>query len=396
MSQNVQSVAFYLPQFHSIPENDSWWGEGFTEWTNVRRATPQFSEHKQPRTPVHPPGYYSLLDDNVVRGQCDSALSAGLSGFIYYHYWFDGHRLLERPLDARLADDHPMPFAICWANENWTRRWDGKDHEVLMPQTYQEGWIEKVFDSFLPYLLDPRYMRSDGKAILLVHRAAQLPSPRQVTTTWRRLAAEAGVGELHLVAAETQSRMNPTRMGFDAIAEFPPVGDATFNSRFRGRPKGLVPGFTGRLLDYQAVSRRYMGRKHKVRTHPGVMPSWDNTPRRMRAATVLMNASPRAYANWLEKAVTREAMQPGPRLIFINAWNEWAEGAYLEQDDQWGSAYLDATRQVLARSLDTLHLPAHTEVAVDGRAPLRMVAHLLAASIKLRSRAISSSLRWQK
>jgi lipopolysaccharide biosynthesis protein len=345
-SQRPVTAAFYLPQFHPIPENDGWWGEGFTEWRNVARANPLFDGHHQPARPDTPFGEYSLLDPDVVAWQTELAAAHDVDAFIYYHYWFDGQRLLEQPLDMYLKTDLPHGFAICWANENWTRRWDGKQHDVLMGQRYDDSTPLEVFASFVPYLSDPRYLRLDGRAVVMVHRADQLPEPAAYAGAWRAEAVRLGLGELWLVASETTHGLHPRVLGFDAIAEFPPVGDSTLGTLLRRRPANVVNGFKGRLHSYQRLMDAYLARSQPdfVR-HPCVVPRWDNTARRGENATCFVGASPRAYSDWLRCAREREAALRGSTgLVLINAWNEWAEGAYLEPDDRYGMAYLEATR----------------------------------------------------
>lgn len=340
------TIAFYLPQFHPIPENDEWWGAGFTEWTNVGRATPMYAGHRHPLRPVGPYGEYDLRDPEVISWQTDTAMSAGIDAFCYYHYWFDGKRLLESPLDAYLNTSLQMPFLICWANENWSRRWDGKSRQILLGQRYDQDTATAVFNSFLPYLQDSRYLRFHDRAVLLVHRADHLPKPREYADTWRRLARDVGVGELWIVASETSRGLVPSKLGFDAIAEFPPVGDSNLKTAAIRPPRGLVTNFQGRLLRYDKLSAQYLRRRDPdfVR-HRGLVPRWDNTARRGTKATILLASSPARYAQWLSGARMLEAAaRPEGGLVFINAWNEWAEGAYLEPDEQYGDEYLRATR----------------------------------------------------
>lgn len=341
------TVAFYLPQFHPIPENDEWWGAGFTEWTNVRRAMPLFLDHEQPARPVGPHGEYSLLDPAVVPWQVDLALQHDVDAFCYYHYWFDGKRLLERPLDSYLATDLRMPFCICWANENWSRRWDGKSREVLIGQRYAPETPNDVFDSFLPYLSDSRYLRSDGKLVLLVHRVRSLPDPMNFADVWRERARQQGLGELWLVANETTAGLDPRRFGFDAVAEFPPVGDSGLTTTLLRPPEALHERFRGRLLSYDRLMLSYLSRrKPDFPRHRGLVPRWDNTPRRLLRSTVCVGSSPASYGRWLAAARASErAARPDGGLVFINAWNEWAEGAYLEADRMYGQEYLRATRR---------------------------------------------------
>lgn len=339
-------VAFYLPQFHAIPENDTWWGEGFTEWTNVRKARPSFIGHDHPRVPSDL-GYYDLAIGSTMADQVAMARSAGVTAFCMYFYWFQGRRLLERPLEAlRTTPDIDFPYCICWANENWTRRWDGKEHEVLMGQRYDTRTASEVFDAFLPHLVDQRYLRVDGKAVVVVHRADQIPDASRLAGVWRSRAAAEGVGDLHLVASETTPGLDPRALGFDASAEFPPVGANDLRALQWRPPAGLNREFRGRLMSYRRLRDRYVSRlEGPFVRHRGVMPAWDNTARRGLAATVYLGSSPEAYRTWLQLALRAEGRaRDAEGLVFINAWNEWAEGAYLEPDASHGRDWLFATR----------------------------------------------------
>jgi hypothetical protein len=355
-------VAFYLPQFHPIPENDQWWGAGFTEWTNVRRARPLFSGHDQPGRPSGPFGEYSLLDRNVVEWQVGLAGANGVDAFCYYHYWFDGKRLLEQPLDNYLTSSLSMPFCISWANENWSRRWDGKDREVLIAQRYDRDTPQAFFDSVMPYLADRRYLRVDDRAVLLVHRVDHLPDPRLFAQTWRRRARAEGLGELWLVASETSYPLDPRSLGFDAVAEFPPVGDNNLRSAALRPPAALDRRFRGRVLSYDRLASYYMKRaRPPFCRHRGLVPRWDNTARRGLNGTVFVGGGPKSYAQWLEFAREQEAADRGANgMIFVNAWNEWAEGAYLEPDCRFYNQYLDATRASGAaiESVTNVQLPS--------------------------------------
>lgn len=348
MSENSarpRTIAFYLPQFHRIAENDAWWGDGFTEWTNVTRARPAFDGHDQPRVPTEL-DYYDLSDPSVMHEQTELARSNDVDAFCFYFYWFGGKRLLERPLDDFLASGPDMPFCLSWANESWTRRWDGKDREVLIEQRYDANAIDAAFEALLPYLRDPRYLRVNGGAVVLVHRAEAIPDPRGLASSWRTQAARAGIGPLHLVATETVQGIRPDDLGFDAVAEFPPVGANTLSSAWQKPLRGLAKGFRGRLLSYERIARNFSSRTAAdyVR-YSGVMPGWDNSARRGRNATIYVGSSPARYSEWLASARMREQRLRGANgLVFINAWNEWAEGAYLEPDATFGNAYLSATR----------------------------------------------------
>lgn len=341
-NQRPRLIAFYLPQFHEIPENNAWWGDGFTEWTNVRNAKPLFDGHDHPRQ-AGSLGEYDLTQAPIKAAQSELAMSAGIDGFCMYFYWFDGNRLLERPVDQWRADSRLLPYCLSWANEAWTRRWDGKDHDVLMPQTYPEGFEARFFADALPHFRAPHYITHDGKPVLVVHRADLIPSPKSFSARMRSLAVAEGLAGLYLVAAETKRGIKAERLGFDATAEFPPVGANTFSSAYLRPLKGLRSNFNGRLMSYDAIARRYMRRRtaRGVR-HPGVMPGWDNTARRGSSATVYVGATPTMFRSWVNTAKSREFQARGrDGFVFINAWNEWAEGAYLEPDRSNGTAYLD-------------------------------------------------------
>lgn len=340
----TRTIAYYLPQFHSIPENDEWWGEGFTEWVNVRRAKPQFASHLHPRV-AGTLGEYDLLDRDVHREQTRLAREAGVDAFCMYFYWFGGTRLLEQPIDAWREDDSLLPYCLSWANESWTRRWDGKSRSVLIDQDYGDGYEERVFADLLPHFRAPHYLKHDGKPILLVHRATMIPDPGAFADKLRALSIDAGFPGLHIVASETTPGVDPGSLSFDAAAEFPPVGANTLASAQLRPLRGVSRGFRGRLMSYPRMAARFERRAAAthVRYH-GVTPGWDNTARRQQAATVYVGASPQRYAAWLATARRREAALRGDDgLVFVNAWNEWAEGAYLEPDREHGHDYIAAT-----------------------------------------------------
>jgi lipopolysaccharide biosynthesis protein len=386
------TAAFYLPQFHQIPENDEWWGDGFTEWTNVRRARPLFDGHTHPISPTSPIGEYDLTDTTSIAWQVQAAQANDVDAFVYYHYWFAGKRLLERPLDMYLDSEHDMPFAICWANENWSRRWDGKDRELLLAQNYDDDSARAVFESFLPYLQDQRYLRLDGKLLLLVHRVDHLPVARRYSDVWRQLATEAGLGELWLVASETVAGLNPGAYGFDAVAEFPPVGDNNLGTVVPRRPSGTSKNFRGRIGSYERLARRYMNRRlPDFPVHRGLVPRWDNTARRGEAATVFIESSPALYGKWLSAARTSEQEARGSGgVVFINAWNEWAEGAFLEPDATFGDRYLRATRWDWEP--DSIDFDARSAQA-RGSLNVRGVATASAASLRNSFRSLIGGMR---
>ncbi len=269
----------------------------------------------------------------------------GVDGFCMYFYWFNGQRLLERPTNAWREDPTLLPYAISWANESWTRRWDGKSRSVLVSQDYEQGFARRLFDDLLPHFRAPHYLQQDGKPILLVHRAEQIPDAPGFARAMQTMARASGMSGLHLVASETTPGLRPAAVGFDAVAEFPPVGANTLATAQLTPLRGVAQGFRGRLMSYDKLAGHFAARSTTGFTrYRGVTPSWDNTARRRNAATVYVGSSPMKYAEWLAHAQVAETRERGEQgLVFVNAWNEWAEGAYLEPDAQLGDDYLRAT-----------------------------------------------------
>jgi lipopolysaccharide biosynthesis protein len=358
-SPTMRTIAFYLPQFHPIPENDEWWGPGFTEWRNVAKARPLFPGHYQPHLPGDL-GFYDLRVPEVREAQAALAREHGISGFCYYHYWFNGRRVLERPFAEVLASGKPdFPFCLCWANENWTRVWDGGEKNVLLQQHYSAEDDLAHIRSLIPALADPRYIRVDGRPLLLVYRTELLPEPARTAERWRAEAAKAGVGDLYLARVENfVSGIDPASVGFDAAVEFAPLGAQVGKVKFRGamhrslaRMGLLSQAYTeNRVSTYRALMAGML-----AKPDPGfkrfrcVTPMWDNTARRRTGATVYTGSTPELYETWLGEVArqTIAKFPPDEQIVFVNAWNEWAEGCHLEPDLQWGHRYLEATKTAL-------------------------------------------------
>lgn len=346
----VRLIAFYLPQFHTIPENDEWWGKGFTEWTNVRPASAMFEKHYQPHVPGEL-GYYDLLNSSVQARQVELAKLYGIGGFCFYTYWFGGQLLLEKPVENYLNDQSlDLPFCLCWANENWTRRWDGKEDEILMEQKYSPESDLEFIRYVSHYMRDERYIRINGRPLLIVYRPSLLPSARETARRWRLWCQQNGIGDIYIAYTQSFDMVDPDEYGFDAAIEFPPNNTPTLN--VTKSIKSHKSNFGCTVYDWRAFvlnSRKYFKPNYKL--FRGVCPSWDNTARRKKNATIYVNSSPQGYMEWLRNAVTETCSRiddPDERLIFVNAWNEWAEGAHLEPDQKYGYAYLDATRLALS------------------------------------------------
>lgn len=349
----MELAALYLPQFHQIPENDEWWGEGFTEWTNVRRARPLFRGHQQPVTPGEL-GYYNLLDPSVRERQAELAREAGVTSFCYWHYWFAGREILERPLQEVLASRAPdFPFFVGWANQSWTGIWHGLSNRVLIEQTYPGPEDDQQhFDSLLPAFRDTRYVRVNGRPVFLVFRPTELPSPREFVERWQAMATAAGLPGLYLVAwieGRPWGSQYTTHHadGFDAglYVEFPFTHTAS--TRLRNRLIQIFP---------RLGPQRYRFRDHLPQpreeidgvVHPCVQPNWDNTPRSSRRGVVARHSSPEAFATHVREALEREidrTPHEHERLVVIKSWNEWAEGNYVEPDRRYGRGWLTALRR---------------------------------------------------
>jgi GT2 family glycosyltransferase len=350
-STQPRVIALYLPQFHPFPENDKWWGAGFTEWTNVAKAKPNFVGHYQPRLPADL-GYYDLRLPEIMAKQAEMAKQYGVGGFCFYYYWFDGKRLLERPIEQLLLNKSiDFPFCVCWANENWTRRWDGQEHDVLMAQAHSAEDDKAVILDLIRYFKDERYIKIDGKPLLVVYRVTLFPDFKATAALWRNVCVEEGIGEIYIAMVESfdlvHTKTNPNQFGCDAAIEFPPQGLADQKA-----PSGEIinPEFVGAVADYKSLAIRYATREQPAYTRfMGAMPGWDNTARRQNNSFCFEHPTPGAFQAWLEEIFEQTRLQHygDERVVFINAWNEWAEGAYLEPDKRFGHGYLEAVKNAL-------------------------------------------------
>lgn len=351
---NHKLIAFYLPQYHPIPENDKWWGKGFTEWRNVEKALPSYDGHNQPRRPTDL-GFYDLRVDDIRYEQAELAKKFGVDAFCYYHYWFDGKTMLDLPLNRLIESDVDFPFCICWANENWTRSWDGLNKDVLLPQTYNDSVMKQYPHDVYKYLADDRYLRFNGKPIFLIYKIMDIPKPKKTIEYWRKVWKDLGIGEVHIAAVRSfpnQDQVAIADLGVDAFVDFPPHSIAPYVT-----PASVetVDGFEGFIYNYKDAVEGDLNRyEHEDSTdvHRGVMGAWDNTARRGKRAHLTYGASPITYRSWLRRSLVQDAARnPNrERLTFINAWNEWAEGTYLEPDQRYGIGFLEATRSARALS----------------------------------------------
>ena len=367
MSKKARVIAFYLPQFHPIPENDEWWQPGFTEWTNVAKARPLYRGHRQPHIPGEL-GFYDLRLPETRIAQAQLAREHGIEGFCYWHYWFAGRRIIERPFNEVLDSGQPeLPFCLAWANETWSGVWHGRPDRVLVEQTYpgKSDYLAH-FNAVLPAFVDDRYMRVDGKPLFLVLRPDSIPDARAFTDLWRREAEKAGLPGLYFVGF-TRENKAPADYGLDGRL---PMGwpDKPSNSRLErfimkktGRTIQQLRTATAvklrlgkpgpRVIDYERVFRQAYAGELDAGSYPVVYSNWDNTPRSGRRGYVFERSTPETFAKFLAEAIDQVSPRSSDcRMVFVKSWNEWAEGNYLEPDAEWGRGYLEAVREVVRQN----------------------------------------------
>jgi lipopolysaccharide biosynthesis protein len=357
-NSDTRLVAMYLPQFHPVKENNEAWGKGFTEWSNVTTGQSRFIGHQQPILPKDL-GFYDLRLESNIKEQIDLAKKYGIYGFGFYYYWFSGRKLMEKPLISFLQHkDWDFNFAICWANENWTKRWDGRDSEVIIAQEYLDDDPLNFIKDVEHILLDKRYIREDGKPILMVYRASELKDPRKYSTVWREYFREHHKQELQLVSFLSFDDQDPREYGFDAALDFAPLSAFFKSHQFENnqfpfidvKQKLLDINFGGVVADYRTIAlNKKLDKVFDFPTYQSITPSWDNEARKKSKGFVYQNSSPDLYARWLGRLIEQETAKKEEPLLFINAWNEWAEGAMLEPSVHLGHAALNRTAEVLAK-----------------------------------------------
>lgn len=373
--KGTKLITFYLPQFHTIPENDKWWGEGFTEWTNVRKAQPLFQGHDQPRIPLH--GEYNLLDDNIKIWQAELAKQYGIFGFCYYHYWFkDGRQLLEKPAEQMLANKAvDLPFCFCWANENWSKNWDGGNHEVIMEQDYgtKSDW-EKHFQYLLSFFRDERYITIDGKPLLVIYKPEQIIDLYQMTNYWKKRAIDKGFPGLCLAFQFPtyysdmyyRSDIFDYRIGFEPVharnlSTMKPGTSAKVNllrkifgenavsfyrkSRHKNVKSTVASSQNLSVYFYDEIWEKILTSSWTDEFLPGAFVDWDNTPRN-KHGVIHVGFTVEKFQEYMTRLLERARKENKP-MVFLNAWNEWAEGAFLEPDKKYNTQKLEAVKTAL-------------------------------------------------
>lgn len=357
MSPLARLLAFYLPQFHPIPENDEWWGKGFTEWTNTARAVPLFRGHYQPHIPADL-GFYDLRVPETREAQAELARAYGIEGFCYYHYWFGGKRLLQRPLEEVIATGRPdFPFCVCWANQTWSGIWHGAPDHVLVEQTYPGDDDHRVhFEYLLPAFTDRRYIAVDGMPVFVIYRPLAIPGLRRVTDLWRQMAIDAGLPGLHLIGVHEDPHWDPTHHGLDAATcQRLPERRGWISKRYPLRwGRQRLDELRGRPTVYRyedALADLLPCQVTGFDSYPMVTHAWDNSPRSGVHALVLHESEPELFRRVLQRALTvRAGVSLARNLVFLKSWNEWAEGNHLEPDLKFGHGYLQVIREECTRS----------------------------------------------
>ena len=359
--KKIRFIAFYLPQFHPIPENDEWWGNGFTEWTNVAKAKPFFRGHYQPRIPADL-GFYDLRVPETRYAQAEMARNYGIEGFCYYHYWFAGKRLLERPFNEVLKSGEPdLPFCLAWANQTWSGIWHGAPDRILMEQTYPGiKDYETHFYAILDAFFDSRYIKINDKPVFVVYAPGGLPEPKRFTDFWRELAIKSGLKGLYFIAQGGQSWL-PQKHGFDAnVIDSFTIAKNRMDNFYRGHIDKLCKRLIDRDLNqiYRKIFRKptvylyqdviqngFLLIKDSLEQYPCIIPNWDNTPRSGKNGVVFHGSNSQLFRIHLKGAIEQVAhKEPEKRVIFIKSWNEWAEGNYLEPDQKFGMDYLEVLK----------------------------------------------------
>jgi len=356
VSEDIHLIAYYLTQFHPDPNNDEWWGKGTTEWNNVNQAVPQYAGHYQPRTPGEL-GYYDLRIKDVFLRQIEIAHNYGIDTFCFYYYWFDGKRLLEYPLNKFLENKElKINFFYCWANENWTKRFSGTNEDILMGITSTEDNYKNFIESVVEDFKDERYYKIGGRPVLSIYRPSLVPNTEKVISYWRMRAKEVLGVDLYIIAVQERDvTIDWSKAGFDAETEFQPKQIQHNCLDITQSLKPVRLDFSGNIYDYRDLveKRKYIiTRNFNKKVYSAVMPMWDNTARRNFRGTIFHGSTPFLYKQWLQDIIslTRKRNDLDDKIVFINAWNEWGEGAYLEPDSYYGYAYLEATYEAVKES----------------------------------------------
>lgn len=352
--RNARVIAFYLPQFHPIPENDRWWGKGFTEWTNVKKAVPLFKNHYQPRIPGEL-GYYDLRNEKTRAAQAKLAHEHGIEGFCYWHYWFgNGKRLLERPFKEVLELGEPdFPFCLAWANESWQGfDFGARGRNLLLEQIYPDK--QDIIDHFytvLPAFKDKRYIQVDGKPLFYIYKPSQIPNPQEFIATWQKLAVENNLEGIYFICQSLNENLIKEYMssGFNGI-NTNRFGNLFTRQKITTRLKRSILDLPN-IFDYKTAFRKLEGEiDSRSNIFPTIMPNWDHTPRTGNKGSLFQDSTPELFKIHVKSVLNRiEDKNNEYKIIFLKSWNEWAEGNYMEPDKRFGRGYLEALRDLIQK-----------------------------------------------
>ncbi|MBC7388155.1 MAG: glycoside hydrolase family 99-like domain-containing protein [Opitutaceae bacterium] len=362
LNTRARLIAYYLPQFHPLPENDKHWGKGFTEWTNVAKAKPLFKGHYQPHLPTEL-GYYDLRVPEVRKEQADLAREYGIEGFCYWHYWFGGKRVLERPFEEVVKSGEPdFPFCLCWANHSWSAIWVGDAKKIIFEQTYpgKEDW-ENHFYALIPAFKDPRYIKVDGKLLFSVFAPKDIPDCKAFTDAWRELAKKEGIDGFHFIGMGVFEK-DLKDLGLDAstnhtphslIAAFPLAWKDKLSYRLFGESfTNLKSKWKSipKVYEYHKLVESALSMQYGPQEYPVAIPNWDHSPRSGKRALVFQNSNPTLFGKMLEFCVNAvQNRKDQNKIVFLKAWNEWAEGNYLEPEKKFGRAYLEEIKRIVSK-----------------------------------------------
>jgi len=351
IKEKPKLIAFYLPQFHVIPENDRWWGKGYTEWDRIKTSHPLFKGHNQPRVPYN---YYDLSNVETMVSQAKLATENGIYGFCYYHYWFNGKKLLERPLEQMINSKNvAMPFCLSWANEPWTRAWEGRSKEILIRQEYggKKEWEEHL-DYLINFFKDDRYIKIDGRPVFLIYRAEAFEGFDKMILFWNKRMRDKGFKELFITETLNGYQKGSKCTNSQAVIEFEPmytIGGGNclelLFKIFRIKVMTYLYSKSYRVYDYDKVWRKIIDRRKrygKKLVYLGAFVDWDNSPRFKNRSIIFKNVTPDKFYNYISQQFEKSKTE----FLFINAWNEWSEGTYLEPDKKHGKKYLEAIRKI--------------------------------------------------
>lgn len=354
-------IAYYLPQYYPDAHNTAWWGRGSTEWTNVSKSFPQYLGHYQPRFPGEL-GHYDLRVKDTIYRQIELAKFYGVYGFCFYYYWFDGVRLLDLPFNEFVNDKNiDFPFSICWCNESWTKQWEGASNTPLITQNTSVESYMSFIESCIDLFTHKNYIKIKGKPIITIYKPHNVPEPQKVIAYWKKCVKEKTGLDLYIIACFDRNSASDEYldMGFDSCTEFAPGPYRPLMKNITKEKKYLCDTFMGEVYDYKdfVIKKKYFQLKRK-NLYRAVTPMWDNTPRRKNKGTIYDGSTPDLYKQWLRDIIieTKDNSTIDDKIIFINAWNEWAEGAYLEPDLKWKYGYLEATKDAILESRDRHHI----------------------------------------